>query len=283
MPEPQKLKKLTTEALSDYHCHCNYSIDAEGTIDEYCEAAITRGLKELCFTTHYDINPDTTGDGNLIRVDGEEIPATPENLAPYVDDVRRAAKSYSGQGLTVKLGVEFGYYPGCEESARKIKERYELDYLLCGIHELNNICFCCRHEYGNCYKRFSLEQMLEAYFTDMISAAKSGVFDTIAHFDYYKKYGSIYYGPDVFTAHRPFLPDVFSACLKGHTAIEINTAALRRGFDTHYPSLEIIRAAKEAGVNVVRLGSDAHKPEHVGWDFDNANQLRIQSVSQVRV
>lgn len=282
MPE-SIVRPLATPELADYHCHCDYSIDAEGTIESYCEAAIKRGLRELCFTTHYDTNPNTLGDANYINVGGKLVAATVANLAPYVDHVRRAAEQFRSQGLSVKVGIEFGYYPNGEEQAALVKEKYKLDYLLCGLHELDNICFCCKDEYAKCYSRYSLDRMLELYFQDMMGAAKSGVFDTIAHFDYYKKYGQPFYGEAVFSAHERFLPDVFQALRDSNTAIEINTAALRRGFPTHYPTPAILEAAGAAGVRVARLGSDAHKPEHVGWDFDNAFRLQSRALEAIRV
>ena len=43
--------------LPDYHVHPDFSFDAKGTIDEFCETAIKKGLTEICFTTHYDTDP----------------------------------------------------------------------------------------------------------------------------------------------------------------------------------------------------------------------------------
>ncbi len=94
MPEFSPVEQLNTVGLSDYHCHCDYSIDAVGTIDQFCEAALQRGLAELCFTTHWDTNPLTGSPDNVIRIGGERKPTVPDNLAPYVDDVLRAREKY---------------------------------------------------------------------------------------------------------------------------------------------------------------------------------------------
>jgi histidinol phosphatase-like PHP family hydrolase len=37
--------------------------------------------------------------------------------------------------------------------------------------------------------------------------------------------------------------------------------------------MEIINAARRAGVDVIHLGSDAHAPEQVGADFEEASML----------
>lgn len=281
MPELPLLKRLHTPLLSDFHCHCDYSIDAGGTVDEYCRVALERGLAELCFTTHYDSNPRGDQSGNLIRVKNNLIPATPDNLQPYVDEVGLATEKYQPLGLTVKLGVEYGWYNGCEASAAKLLERFEFDYVLCGIHIIDDLCFCSRHTYKSCFDTLDLNSMIEKYFAQVTAAAKSELFDTIAHLDYYKKYGLDYYGPKLLEAHRSIISESFEA-LKAHaTCLEVNTAGMRIGLESYYPSTSIVNEARRAGVMIRYLGSDAHKPEQVGFDFDMAAPLVEAPVSDL--
>jgi len=261
--------------LADYHCHPDYSVDAVGSIDEFCEAARIRNLAEICFTTHFDSNPVSLGDDdNFIKVKGQRLPATVDNLAPYVEDVLRAHDKYYPLGLSVKLGVEIGWYSGCEETVTALKERYDFDHVLCGIHELNNICFCCHDRYEECFNGFdSMEVMLEDYFKEANAAARTGLFDCLAHFDYYKKYGNKYYGPEINNGWEPYANDIFTALKESGTALEVNTAGLRKGSNDYYPSVKIANAARKAGVDVTFLGSDAHAPNEIGYDFDAASAL----------
>ena len=112
MSDINKIEPLHLTGVVDYHCHCDYSIDAEGSVADYCRAAIDRNLAEICFTTHYDTNPVTDGNSNFIRVNGELKPASPENLQPYIDDVLSSAQEFYFSGLSVKLGIEIGWYDG---------------------------------------------------------------------------------------------------------------------------------------------------------------------------
>ncbi len=266
-----QLEPLEVSGLADYHCHCDYSVDAAGSIGEYCEAALQRNLAELCFTTHYDANPRSAdASANFISVKGEKLPARTENLAEYVKDVENAHARYYPMGLYVRLGLEFGWYPGCEEEVRKLRKLYDFEYMLCGIHELGSVCFCCSHSYESCFERYTVEAMASEYFSEAKRAAQTGLFDTLAHLDYYKKYGEKFYGKSVSDAHRPHLNELFAALKESGTALEINTAAARKGFSSYYPQVGIINAARRAGVDVIHLGSDAHAPEHVGYDFDAA-------------
>jgi histidinol-phosphatase (PHP family) len=273
LAENREITRLETDGLSDYHCHCDYSIDAKGSIDEYCDAALKRGLAELCFTTHYDANPRADDGANLISVKGKQYPVGPEPLKFYAEEVEAARDEYYPLGLSVRLGLEYSWYRGCEGEVTKLKELFPFDYVLVGIHELGDICHCCEDTFEKCFARYSLEQMVELYYAEASAAARSGLFNTIAHLDYYKKYGQRFYGPKVHLAHRPYLDELFRALIESETALEINTAARRKGFDSYYPQVEIVNLARKAGVDVIHLGSDAHLPEQVGFDFDAAAVL----------
>lgn len=268
------IEPLHIKGLADYHCHCDYSIDATGTIDEYCQHALARGLVELCFTTHYDANPNSDGGASLISINGKHQPAVPENLAPYVDEVLAAHERYYPLGLSVKLGLEFGWYSGCEEEVQKLKSRYPFEYMLCGIHELENICFCCHDQYEKCFSRYSVEAALDKYAAEVVAAARCGLFDTIAHLDYVRKYGLSFYGVqlDDLMISRASQP-IFEALIESKTVLEVNTSGMRRPMADYFPRVKLINHARRAGVAILKLGSDAHRPKDVGYDFDAAASL----------
>ena len=64
----------------DYHVHPDYSLDATGTIDEYCDRALELGLKQICFTTHYDSDPFREKIDPFMRRQGKVIPALGTNI-----------------------------------------------------------------------------------------------------------------------------------------------------------------------------------------------------------
>lgn len=270
--EQLQLTPLSQPGLSDYHCHCDYSIDAEGSIDDYCEAALQRNLAEICFTTHYDTNPAVPLIGCFIRVNGENRPTNPDNLEPYIVDVRRANEKFYPMGLSVKLGVEIGWWEGCVDLVMELRERYAFDHVLCGIHNVDNRCLA-SHRFAEFFRDCAVEELVAKYFRQTVLAARSGLFDAIAHLGYYMKYGFAYYGETLKSAHKPYLEELFDTLKETDTALEINTSAIRHGFHEYYPRMAIINAAKKAGVAVKFLGSDAHKPKQIGLDFEAAAAL----------
>lgn len=268
----ESIEPLATPHLTDYHCHCDYSADARGTIDDYCRAAIRRGLSELCFTTHYDTRPDSDMIDCFVRVDGELHRGSPGVLARYVEDVHRAHEEFYPRGLMIKLGVEIGWWEGCEKSTAELLGTYDFDYVLCGIHELGDLNICSRRAPEK-FASLALDDFIRRYYAEAATAARTGLFSALAHLGYYRRYGLGFYGPAIDEAHEPYIGDLFDALKSTGTALEINTSAIRHGLDQYYPPVKIINAAKKAGVQVARLGSDAHAPEQVGLDFDAAAPL----------
>lgn len=261
-----------TPHLTDYHVHCDYSTDAVGTVSDYCRAALKRGLAEICFVTHYDTNPRMISGDCFVRIKGADYRAAPEHLAPYVEDVHRTHDEFYPLGLMVKVGVEIGWWEGCEETVQEVIERYPFDFVLCGIHEVGDVCICSRKVEEN-LGRVTPEWLVEEYYRQATAAAGTGLFDALAHLTYYRRYGEQYYGAIINELHEPYLAALFAALKRGNTGLEINTSAIRHGLGEYYPPPKIIHAARRAGVRIERLGSDAHRIEQIGLDFDAAAPL----------
>ncbi len=266
------VEPLVHRGLADYHVHCDYSFDAVGSIDEYCEAALRRGLVEICFTTHYDTNPAVPERHRIIRIDGKNVPLTPEHLEPYVEAVRRAHERYYPMGLSVKLGLEVGWWAGVVEEVVRLKERYPFEHVLCGIHEVDDLNIC-SPSFSGLFADYSQEKFIERYYRLTIEAVQSGLFDAVAHLGYYLRFGQAHFGEGLAQAHEAYLDELFAALKTTDTGLEINTSAIRHGFYEYYPMMGIVNAAKKEGVRVRFLGSDAHRPEQVGFDFDAAMAL----------
>ena len=55
--------------------------------------------------------------------------------------------------------------------------------------------------------------------------------------------------------------------------IEVNTAGLKYGMNDPNPHHDIIKRYLELGGEIITIGSDAHAPEKIGYDFDRAAQV----------
>jgi histidinol-phosphatase (PHP family) len=255
---------------ADCHVHPDYSLDATGAIDEYCQKALELGIKEICFTTHYDSDPFRKDEDPFMRIEGKIVPLSEDSVERYIEDVRRAGERYSPEGLSVKAGLEVDYSPHIEEKLRKDLTCFDLDYRLGAVHCLDHIAITASKEAERYFKKRCAEEMVTAYYEALKQAVESGLFDAMAHLDIYKKYGMGFYGERILTAHRGLVEPVLELMVKNNVGMEINTGLLRKGHKEFSPGLEILNLALQMGVKIAAFGSDAHKVEHLGKGINEA-------------
>lgn len=197
------------------------------------------------------------------------MPITNDGLLRLQNEVINLKSYFSKKGLDVRFGIEVGFFDGVENRLREITAGLEFDYVLAGIHCLEHICIDSSKEYRNYFTKNSVAKLLDKYFSTMEVLIRSRVFDSIAHFDVYKKYGLEFYGDEIkiFNKERVFY--LLELIAQYETGLEINTAGLRK-INDFYPSAEFIKLAKDAGVEIITVGSDAHNPEDLGKGIPEA-------------
>lgn len=259
----------------DYHVHPGYSIDAEDTsILEYCREALAKGLKEICFTPHLEVDPWRRHLDWFVRVNGKIVPMENERwLEHYFREVERARREFSGAGLLVKAGLEVGYERGREAVIEKVVATYPFDFVLGSIHCLKHHAISSHRE---CQKYFTGRDLLtlaEDYFGALRAAASSGLFDCLGHLDLYKRYGYEFFGPEINDLHRGRVEEIFALLAKTGVGLELNTSSRRRCLTEFHPSRDILALAREAGVAIFTVGSDAHQRADLGYCTREAAQL----------
>ncbi|HHV71502.1 MAG TPA: histidinol-phosphatase [Clostridia bacterium] len=260
---------------TDYHVHPDYSPDAAPfQVRDYCEKALDLGLREICFTTHLDIDPVREHLDNYVFLNGKKHPVRDLIwLDKYVEEILAARKEFAGHNLKVKTGIEVSYVPGLEKEIETILLTYPFDFVLGGIHTLDHIDLSWDRECHLYFGRHSLEQIKKDYFSTLREAVQTKLFDCIAHLDIYKRYGIKFHGPEILTIHRDVVEPILEEMAQNNSGLEINTSSLRKGMDDFLPSREIIALAAQAGVKIFTVGSDAHHLDDLGAQVEDALQL----------
>lgn len=266
-------------SIADYHVHPDFSFDAQGTLDEYCEAALARGLTEICFTTHYDTDPRLPEHHRQMRIDGRMVPVNMDNIANYIEAVSEAAEKYIGRELMVQCGIEVGYFQGCEKEIGELFSRYHFHHTIGSVHLADTVDICNLESMRSAPDKFDINLFGDIVYEDLIKSAECGLFDALGHIDLYKKYGVKVYGNDILNLYKGRLEKLFAAMKETETGFEINTSALRREHSEYYPSMAIVNLARAAGVKIRSVGSDAHKPDEVAYDFENASAVAYELTS----
>lgn len=276
------MQMLQKVELFDCHVHPDYSLDASGTIDEYCQKALQIGLKGICFTSHFDIDPERKEIDAFMRVKGKITPLSQKTVEDYIEEIENAKSRYEPSGLKVKTGLEVDYSPHIEKQLREKLSKLNLDYVLGAVHCLEHIAITSSEEAYLYFERKSAEQLCEEYYTNLLSGIKSGLFNAVAHLDCFKKYALDYYGEKLLEAERKWIEPVLQEIKSNQIGIELNTGWFRKGKKRFFPDEDILKKASESGVKIVALGSDSHRVEELGLGLQNAadyiekNKLRVE-------
>lgn len=175
----------------------------------------------------------------------------------------------------LRLGIEVDFVPGAEDRTASLLEARDFDYVVGSVHFLRDKSID-MDDHTVWSGAHSPEQIWTRYFQTLAAAARSGLFDILAHPDLVKVWGRA--RPD-----RPFpegdlrryYEPAIEAIAEAGIAVEVSTAGLRKGARELYPARAFLEMSREAGAPVA-LSSDAHRPEDVGADYDRALELLEQ-------
>src|SRR5215216_1000407 len=111
------------------------------------------------------------------------------------------------------------------------------------------------------------EKVWERYFATLAAAARSGLFDIMAHPDLVKVWGRARPLPE--RDPRYYYEPAVEAMLDAGVAMEVSTAGLRKPAGELYPAPALLAMAVDAGLPIA-LSSDAHTPDQIGDRYDDA-------------
>jgi histidinol-phosphatase (PHP family) len=233
----------------DYHTHSSYfSPDAASTMEELCEAAISKGVKELAITEHCDVNG-----WNGVPCDFDE-----ELYFIALDRVREKYEDH----LTLVYGLELGQPSQNSELAKRYSSNPKLDFIIGSLHNLNETEDFYFLEYPDID---ACRALIERYFIELREMIEFGGFDVLGHISYPLRYirGRAGLGFD-FTEYHSEIADIFRLLIASGMGIELNTSGLRQPFGQTMPTPDIVKLYRECGGEIVTLGSDAHSAQDVG-------------------
>ena len=248
---------------TSYHSHSRWS-DGSASVTEMIAAAEAAGLAEFGLSDHYVLpprGPRPAWSMPLEQVDG------------YVEEVLQAAAE---AWVTVRLGIEVDFFPETiEETARRLSG-YPFDYRIGSVHFVDDFPVDATAAQ---WAALSPEQVTEKhrlYWIRLAQLAHSGKFDFVGHLDLPKKFG--------FFPHEPLTREIdaaLEAIAAADLAVELNTSGWDKPCAEAYPSLDLLRRCRQAGIPVL-MNDDSHSPTTIGAHFHRgARWLRQAGYDEV--
>jgi len=257
---PDFLPRQEIDLHSDFHIHTAFCNHASGTMEEYVEHAILKGLTKIVFLEHMEEG---------IR-SARQLWLGEAEFAAYFQEGRRLQEKYAGR-IEIGLGVECGFnrhhagtlrhrlaehtWDEIGISCHFLELTPETDHLNLLSRKQENVARAMEHDLHEIFSSY-LEQL-----TDAVSSLPGTI---LCHLDAALRYVPGF-RPD--ETHYQQIDKMLDLVQRKQMALEYNTSGIAiRG--ELFPASRIRQMAAARKLPVV-LSSDAHRPQDVGRNFSD--------------
>ncbi|WP_455138750.1 histidinol-phosphatase HisJ family protein [Thermophilibacter sp.] len=250
--------------LADYHVHTGFSDDSTYPLERVARDAVRLNLDEVCFTEHvdYGVKPEWN------RPDGARFdcghPVTNCPYYPYLEELERV-RGELGDQICLRAGLELGVQTDTVHENRALVRTLSgrLDFVICSVHQVRNLEFW----NGAFQEGRTQDEIHRAYYEELLGVVESfRDYDVLGHLDLIRRYDPFAReaGAYPFERVRDVVAEILRRVIADGHGIEVNTSGIRYGVGDFQPSREVLTLYRDLGGEVVTVGSDSHKPEHLG-------------------
>ena len=244
-------KKGVSIMLWDTQMHTHFSGDSEASLEEMIQQALHLNLKGICFTDHLDYDYPDNPDYFLLNMDA------------YQKEVASFQKRYANK-LPILMGLELGLQPHLAAKHTTLLSKYPFDFVIGSSHVVHGF----DPYFAQFYEEKTEEEAYREYFTSILeNLAVFSDFDVYGHIDYVVRYGPTTNANYSYQKYSDVIDEILRKIIAMGKGIEINTAGFKYGLNHPNPTEDIIQRYRELGGEIITIGADGHKPEHIAYDF----------------
>ena len=252
---------------ADMHMHTWFSTDSEACPCDMADEAVRKGLKTICFTDHFDKDDLEWGEEGIFDVDA------------YFVEMQKLQEEYAGK-LNIRIGIELGVRTYLKDYYEELTKKYPFDFVIGSVH---NVPYKKDAEGNILYTDPAAEKLFtdrtdkEAYRlmmeTTLENVRTSDCFQTLGHLDYVVRYGKSREKEYSYTDYADIIDEILKLLIEKEKGLEVNSAGLKYGLPFAHPHPDVLKRYRELGGEIITIGADAHKPEHIAYDFAKAEEI----------
>lgn len=253
--------------FADYHVHTAFSDDSIYPMEDVIQDALKMKMDEICFTEHVDYGIKVDWDsGQEIVYRGTE-PMANANYPEYMKSIAQMKEKY-GHQIRIKTGMEFGMQQHTIPQFQALFDRYDFDFIILSIHQVHDLEF-----WNQAFQKSKTQKEYnEEYYQEMLNVVQNYKdYSVLGHMDLINRYDP--QGIYPFEQVQPWIKEILKIIIRDGKGIEINTSSKRYGLNDSTPSQQILRLYKKLGGTILTIGSDSHKPEHLGVYIQESKKM----------
>ena len=260
----------------DWHTHNSLCKHAVGSIEDYIRRAIQLNLNVIGVSDHFPYEYLSSEILSLKDIPYEGYAMPSNNLESYINQLDHLREKYVNQ-IHVRSAFEIDFFRHQDHLLNNYLKNYldKLDYILGSVHVLFGKTGIFAFDDGrflNKYKEYDgNDEIYIEFYNSLQEMIKSPTFelDIVTHFDLPKKFDKKVEDKDIVMEK---VIETLELVKKSDLTVEINTSGLRKKVKEQYPSLDIIKHIYDLDIPIL-LGSDAHKPIEVAYEFKSITKM----------
>lgn len=253
--------------LTDYHVHTEFSDDSVYPMEDVVRDAIRMNLDEICITDHVDYGIKQDWDCGQEIAYRDKEPFANVDYPRYMAKIRKMQDLYGDQ-ITIRTGLEFGVQMHTIPQFETLFHRFPFDFIILSIHQLEDKEFWTQDfQRGRTQQEYN-----ERYYEEMLEVVRNFKdYSVLGHMDLITRYDKAGLYP--FEKVKPLVEEILKTVIADGKGIELNTSYHRYGLNDTTPCVEILKLYRDLGGSILTIGSDSHKPEHLGMYVKEAKTL----------
>ena len=281
--------------ICDCHLHTCFSGDSETPVRDQLDRAIALGMQAVCITDHHDWDaPNEKGE-----MDDRFLLDFPD----YLPALREIREEYRGR-LNMGIGVELGLQLHARQDTENVMKLYgdAFDFIIGSIHFVDHYDVYypqwfamdamdvsearSDERFARATRRIPTREEAEAvtreqeaaryrhFFEVTLKRLESyDCFDSLGHLDFVVRYGPNRNRFYDFKTYGDIISAILELLIRKDKALEVNTGGFKYGLGHPNPCEDVLKRYRELGGRLLTVGSDAHVPGFVGYEFDRTAEL----------
>lgn len=242
---------------SDQHMHTHFSNDSDAAPEEMIIGAIEKGLDTICFTDHFDKDDTEWGPEGIF--DPQE----------YFKTLLPLAGTYRDR-IEVRIGVELGLRPYLGDYYRTFTAAWPFDFVIGSVHSVQNTDPAA----GKLFQTNTDEEAYRLTFQETLQDIRNfRDFDVLGHMDYAVRYGKTREKEYSYEKFSEEIDAILRFLIENGKGLEVNTAGLKYGLGFPHPHPQVLKRYRRLGGEIITVGADGHRPEHIAYDFHEAEDI----------